>query len=187
MIKTIYLNFDLQKEDELEAYSFFENLGRAKKKFIMALLVKHGFVAPLDSKKKKEDALNIDAVKAEAVKMNVKERRTDNIPEAVERKVQEAKEILQSEPKLQPEPLPEQLSESQPKQQEHIPREPVAFSGTGEDWQSYFTPEQVQEIQAAGHDMSIAKPNMLQSMREHMENGVPVVAAYSIAAFDNRD
>ncbi len=160
MIKTLYLNFDLEKEDEQEAYDFLESLGRAKKKFVMAMLVKHGLVEASEPKAKKktlETRKGKESQKAEPVQESQFQWQTP------------VQKIMQ--PEVQ-QPYLQQL---------------VHSSGAGTDWQSYFTPGQVQDIQEAGHDMSIAKPNMLRSMREHMENGVPVASAYSIAAFDNHE
>ena len=181
MRKIVYLNFELDKPEELLAYNFLESLGRAKKSVVlmalqntqllqnyvvannMASLAMQGMILP-DAKVRRSE-------RKPSGKVKIAEKNEVRAVETIER---EEKEVTVAEEAKTTEAVYENAEETM---QASLPVE--------DEPEVIFTEEQLSKIREKGLDLEVLTDNQKRAMARMMaEEFMPAATAYSLAGFE---
>ncbi len=180
MRKIVYLNFELDKPEELLAYNFLESLGRAKKSVVlmalqntqllqnyvaannMASLAVQGMILP-DAKVRKAGS--------KQGKVNLEKK---NVAKVMETTGQEVKEAETAKPV-------EKVTTDEKEEAQVQAFLPVVE----EEPEAIFTEEQLAKIREKGLDLDALSDKQKRAMARMMaEEFMPATTAYSLAGFE---
>ena len=160
MRKTTYLNFDLDKADELLVYNFLESLGRAKKSVVIMALKNTQLLQNYTGAGNMQSLSMSDMAFPEPRKVGNK-RFGKSSPKETE-KVKAAQEIPVYEENTEPEDL-----------------------SVAEEPEEIFSEEQLIKIREKGLDLDALTDSQKRVMAKMMaEQFMPAATAYSLAGFE---
>ena len=161
MRKTTYLNFDLDKADELLVYNFLESLGRAKKSVVIMALKNTQLLQNYAGNSNIQSLSMQGMAFPEPRKGEVRNKRFKSNPKEKE-KVKAAQEI----------PVYEENTESEDFSEVEEPEE-------------IFSEEQLVKIREKGLDLDVLTESQKRAMAKMMaEQFMPAATAYSLAGFE---
>ena len=162
MRKTTYLNFDLDKADELLVYNFLESLGRAKKSVVIMALKNTQLLQNYAGVGNMQSLSMPDRAFPEPSKGKVGNKRFGKSSPKETEKVKAAQEI----------PVYEENTE------------PEDFS-VEEEPEEIFSDEQLIKIREKGLDLDALTDSQKRAMAKMMaEQFMPAATAYSLAGFE---
>ncbi len=162
MRKTTYLNFDLDKPEELLCFNFLESLGRAKKSVVIMALKNTQLLQNYAG------TGNMQSFAIQGMEFSEPRKRTVG-----------NKRLGKSSPKENAELKVEEVSVY-----EEESSEPEDY-GAVEEPEEIFSEEQLVKIREKGLDLDALTDNQKRSMAKMMaEQFMPAATAYSLAGFE---
>ena len=171
MRKTTYLNFDLDKPDELLCYNFLESLGRAKKSVVIMALKNTQLLQNYTGAGNMQSLSMQGMAFPEPSKGKVGNKRLGKSGPKETEKVKAAQEIPVYEENTEPEDF-------------SVEEEPEDFS-VEEEPEEIFSDEQLIKIREKGLDLDALTDSQKRAMAKMMaEQFMPAATAYSLAGFE---